>query len=557
MATTTALATATTVATVSLAPRDASACGAVYAPRDQTYTVEQTGLNVVYVRDGDVVEAHIQIQHRGDEGDELGWVVPVMARPEVSIGSDPLFERLLEGTVPRFEVLRDEEDNCSGGGFIGCGAIGGGDELGHEDEPEDPLRVAEGVVGVYDYAWLEGGTVQQITQWLDDNGYAYDEQSPPILQEYLDEGFGFLAFKLPPRSSGGEHAIHPVVIRYPGTEVCLPLRMTRIAASDRMSVRVFVFGASRAAPSNYRHVELNRLKLSSSGSDYDLEVYDATHEQDTRGRAFVTEFAGAPPSSSADVYSESWDSQVFATLGPVMLTEVLVEQGLLTCPLGEDECTPEHPLLMGLLETYLPPPFGKSAESFYACSRCGWPTLAQVDWDRAGFAEAMEAFIVGPGEHAADLLALPYMTRMHAVMSPDEMTVDPLFHENPDLPDVSRDYSQTRVDNCEGPDRVVLDDGRRIFFDSPSPPGFSGMPSSLRIEEIPPQGAPIVLVDHSAAIDEELARWNAEHGPPPQGCDCRAARRRWRGSGPLLLMLGLGLLARRRRDVRVASGGGA
>ncbi|MEM9453986.1 MAG: DUF2330 domain-containing protein [Myxococcota bacterium] len=530
---------------MSLTSREAAACGAVFVPREQTTTVEQTGLNVVYARDGDVVEAHIQIQHRGDEGTELGWVVPVMARPEVSIGSDPLFDRLLEGTVPLFRVRRNEEDNCSRG-FSGCGAAGGGDERGDEGESEDPLRVAEGTVGVYDYARLEGGTVQEITQWLDDNGYAYDEQSVPILQEYLAEGFGFLAFKLPRRSRGGEQAIHPVVLRYPGTEVCLPLRMTRIAGSERMSVRVFVLGSSRAVPSNYRHVELNRLKISSDGDDYDREVYAATHEQDTQGRAFVTEFAGSPPPANATVYSELWDSRAFADLDPADLTEVLMGQRLLKCSADEDACTPEHPLLMDLLEAYLPPPWGKSAERFYSCSYCDPQALVGLDWDRAGFVEAMEEFIVGPGEQAADLLALPYLTRMHAVMSPEEMTVDPVFHENPDLPDVSRLYSQTRVENCEGPSRVVLDDGRRIFFDS-NPPGFSSMPSSLRIEEIPPQGAPVVLFDHSDAIDEELARWNAEHGPPPQGCDCRAVRWRWRGSGPLLLMFGLGLLARRRR----------
>ncbi|MEM9461410.1 MAG: hypothetical protein AAGF11_45015, partial [Myxococcota bacterium] len=65
-------------------------------------------------------------------------------------------------------------------------------------------------------------------------------------------------------------------------------------------------------------------------------------------------------------------------------------------------------------------------------------------------------------------------------------------------------------------------------------------------EEIPSQGAPVLLADAELAASDELAAWNATHGPS-SGCECRASRTRWQGWGwPGLLAL-LGLRARSRR----------
>ena len=65
---------------------------------------------------------------------------------------------------------------------------------------------------------------------LDANDYAQDPASEPILQEYLDEGFLFAAVKL---TAGADvDQIHPLAFRFQGTEPCVPIRLTRIAAED-------------------------------------------------------------------------------------------------------------------------------------------------------------------------------------------------------------------------------------------------------------------------------------------------------------------------------------
>ena len=140
------------------------------------------------------------------------------------------------------------------------------------------------------------------------------------------------------------------------------------------------------------------------------------------------------------------------------------------------------------------------------------------------------------------------MTRMYTKMSPHEMTTDPLFHTRSDLPDISNIYSATRFIDCEGPDSIMLDDGREIVFDEDDvPPRFEDMPYSAVIEQIPEQGAPIITADTREAINAMLEDWNDDHRLA-SGCDCRITRRSFEGSATLMLMMLLGLRARRRRD---------
>ena len=45
--------------------------------------------------------------------------------------------------------------------------------------------------------------------------------------------------------------IHPLAIRYPGIEPCIPIKLTRIAAVDDMAIRAFFLGDNRVAPTNW------------------------------------------------------------------------------------------------------------------------------------------------------------------------------------------------------------------------------------------------------------------------------------------------------------------
>jgi hypothetical protein len=539
-------------------PTPAKACGGTFCDAGpQSMPVDQTGENILFVIEEGTVEAHIQIQYDGDP-EQFAWIVPVMAMPEVTVGSDQLFQNLLAGTVPTFVLDSRTEGDCGGGGGgggsgAGCGsfdlAAGGSFADSAQDfDDEEPDVVQRDVAGAYEYAVLDGGTVDGISAWLDDNGFARNDEAPAILQEYLDDGFMFIAFKL--RAGAGVQEIQPVVVRYEGDEPCVPIRLTRIAAAEDMGIRAFFLGDHRVVPTNYRHVQVNPLRIDwlGLGANYEEVVTLAVDEEGSAGHGFVTEYAGSPSVVPRDnLLSALWDSSRFLDMEPRDLTELLVDEGLLEC--GITGCFPTHPMLGALLPAHYPPPDGVAAEVFYACTSCFAAELENVEWDNAGFAADFEERVIGPGEMAVDRLGRAYLTRMYTTISPAEMTADPLFHENADLPPVSNVWAATRVNVCEGPDRIELADGREIVFDEDDqPPNFDGMPYSMTAEEIPQAGGPIATSDNRDDIDGQLDDWNDAHSDDGN-CACRAGRlsRHARGAGWLGFMVLLGLRARRRR----------
>jgi len=109
------------------APRTARACGGTFCDNGpKPMPVNQTGENIVFVMEPGMVEAHIQIQYKG-EAAKFSWILPVQALPEVEVGSQGLFDELLQATVPTY-LVQTQFDSCgnnSSSGFAaGTGSLG-------------------------------------------------------------------------------------------------------------------------------------------------------------------------------------------------------------------------------------------------------------------------------------------------------------------------------------------------------------------------------------------------------------------------------------------------
>ncbi len=550
---------------LAMAPSEARACGGTFCDvGPSAMPVDQSGENILFVIEEGTVEAHVQIQYQGDP-DAFAWVVPVMARPEIEAGSDALFQNLLGATVPTFitnPVFEDCGSERRRPDGIGCGgmddsvladsgAAGGGDTDGWGLDDGEPEVVASGVAGAFEYSVLEGGTIEGVVDWLDTNGYAQDDDAPAELQGYLDKGFLFVAFKL--RGGTGVDEIHPVVIRYAGDEPCVPIRLTRIAATDDMGVRAFFLGDDRVAPTNYRSVEINLAAIDwqTLGGNYESVVTRAV-DTDDQGHGFVTEYAG--PSGVIDTFGlldPRWDADRFREAEPAEALDELDLQGLVQC--SPNRCDPVHPLIAGLLERFLPRPVGVSFEAYYGCLDCY--ESAFESWDPQAFADELEARIIGPGEHAMDVLAShDYLTRLYTTLSPQEMNLDPIFHENPDLPDVSNSYVADMVFTCEGPNYVEFDDGTRVAVSGGADPD---QPAALRLQDVPTQGPGMTVLDLTDDIRDARAAWNDAQGLNPnageEGCNCHARKHGASGLAWAFFMVGLGAWARRPRRRRAAA----
>ncbi len=509
-----------------LAPSPAHACGGTFCDAGpQAMPVDQTGENILFVMAADGVEAHIQIQYDPTtEADKFAWVIPVTVLPEFSVGSNALFNNVLGATVPTYGFSTTQ--TCGGplppGGGGGTSGDDGSGFVAEPDAGSGPDVVYEATVGAFDVVVLQGGTTQEVMDWLAANGYQQDMAAAPILDEYLNEDYLFAAFKL--TQGAGVSEIHPVALKFPSSdEACIPIRLTRIAAQDHMDIRSFFLSDARVVPRNYRHVLVNLVKLDwpQLAANYKELVTLAADQPMADGHAFVTEYAG-PSSivSDAGIFSPAWDAAPFVGMDPKLVVDELQTQGLVFCSPGA--CQYSHTLIEGLLATYLPVPDGIEPGEFYGCLSCYEGLIDGSAWDAAAFSTAIQDRIIDPGSHATDLLrAWPYLTRMYTTISPEEMTADPFFYQNPDLPpvDFTNGIAQRTV-LCNG-EVWTLPDGRQVFLPlNGTWPDFPDeMPWVEEIEQMPPAGAPMSLVDNSALIDDELAKWNCRFDwPNPAAC---------------------------------------
>ncbi len=494
---------------VALLPAEAEACGGTFcdAALPTEMPVDQTGETILFAIDNGYVEAHVQIEYDGGDADQFAWLVPVPELPEIEVGSWRLVQAALDGTRPVYgydttSLCDDSSADGTGGVFIA--RPDGGGTTG-----EDPTVVAQDVVGAFEYAVLQGGTADTVTQWLQDHAYAVADEAPAILDEYIAEGHVFVAFRL--RHGQGVEDIHPVVIRYPGTEPCIPIRLTRVAAKEDMDIRALFLGQARVVPTTYRHVLLNRTRLDwlALGANYRELVTLAVDAPLADGRAFVTEYAGTSAVIDPSLLDTTGlQASAFTGLPVVEVIDVLEGMGLLEC--DDTGCEWYHELASSLVHEFLPVPEGVAEAEFYGCLSCYAGLIDLAAWDAEAFAAAFTERIVAPLQHGADLLATwPYVTRLYTTISPHEMTADPMFAENPQLPDVASRNGAERESYCCG-DAMQLPGGRRVWLAGSSWPAWEDeMPWAERIEEFSDRGgAPIVLADHGALVDEVLDRWN-------------------------------------------------
>ena len=521
---------AASMTAVVLAPSRAEACGGTFCDGGVPgpMPVDQTGENVIFVIGGEKAEVHIQISYDPNtNAQKFAWMIPLTALPEFSVGSQPLFDQVLNGTVPMYGLNTTFED-CGNGSFSdtasasdpsGPASSGFDTDAGEGSSGDGPPDVLlETTVGAFDVVVLQDTELAPIQAWLESNDYYWDPNAAPILQQYLDEGNVIAALKL--TNGAGLQDIHPITLKYDSGETCFPLRLTRIAAVEDMEIRVFVLGNSRAAPRNFKHVLVNPLKIDwlQFAINYKEVITNAVDAMMADGRAFVTEYAGTSANvQQFGIYDNAWNEQAFVGLDPVEVVNVLNAQGLGLCT-DDFSCAWGHPLVYGLLLEFLPPPDGVEPSTFYAYLSDYADQIDTMKWNGgAEFAAALADRVIDPGMHAVDLLdTWPYLTRMYTLISPNEMMEDPIFHLNPDLDDVPQIRTANNYVLCNNDSVTTLPDGREVYV----PGGFTwpDIPNEEwweeEVQSIALKGAPMTLVNNTAAINKVLTEWNLSNGWP-------------------------------------------
>jgi hypothetical protein len=553
----------------------ASACGGFFCNQPLTPTdlpVAQTGENVLFAMDRapdgrNHLEAHIQIFYTGP-ADHFSWVVPVDGLPTLDVGSNRIFTLLDQATRPQFQLTMSTEGICRDEGVGVLGTRSASDSSAKSDggaggpRPTSMVEVvSQGDVGPFAFAVVRSDDPGALKSWLRENLYYLSDQAAALIDDYVREGKYFVALKLQPGKGVSE--IRPIVLRFDGPGPCVPLRLTAIAALRDLRINLWVLAEHRVVPENYFEIEINEAKIDwiRGGQNYPDLVKQAADE--AGGNAFAVDFAGPTASLRASLGSLAvhYDLSRLATLSsPPDVLDEIARLGL-----------PRDSALLEILRKHIPEPqvyrdMGISETTFYNQLRSFYsqsPGLfAPVD--PAALVKDIDDTFIQPLQRAGALFdAHPRLTRLTTFISPEEMSVDPLFTENTTLGDVPavraargflvcglREYTR-----CQAPIRAELPGGQTVWYRAPQPDGWCGNPSAGYdrggLDGMPSlqagwmrqtAGDGLLRFDNRAAIARAVAAQNAR---VQSGCSCALGGRA--GAAPAVLLLaGLALVVRRR-----------
>ena len=444
-------------------PSRVAACGGFMCV-SFSQPITQTGENIVFsVEDDGSIEAHVQVFYQGP-ADEFAWIVPTPSLPTLAVGTDALFAQLELATAPRFQTVGTQTGTCRAEPecrFESGIAPPSARDMGRSfsDAASGPVDVAfRGNVGPYDAAVLSATDSAALYAWLDEYDYLIPDEARPEIDAYVARGSYFVALRLQKDRAVGE--IQPIVLRYASGEPCIPIRLTRIATVDDLPVRAYFLASSGFRSTNYT------MLTPDFDDDAGLFLGSRTYESlvtnavdDAGGRAFVTDYLGAPPTLSLELRS------IEALRATTDLRAFLAQ--LLGLGFTADT------QLLALLTRVIPLPDGVEPTSFFNClisPRCPSDVgvLAALGFRPSELVDAINAAIIAPRTHAQRVVERhATLTRLYTTMSAADMTEDPVFYPSPGARPVSNVHTATRVTECapayrlqDAPQKLVLPSGR-------------------------------------------------------------------------------------------------
>jgi hypothetical protein len=287
---------ATAAAALGVWSTAAGACGGFFC---QNSPVDQVGERIVFsVNPDETVTSLIEILYFG-EADDFSWILPIpeaieadaLAVPE---DGDLVFDEL--HTLTDVQVIAPDLPGCADE-FLASAAMS---DSGSADDGVEIF--GSGEVGPFGFDIIGSESPDALITWLRDNNYQVTPDMEPLINVYVEDRFAFIAMRL--LDGETSDSISPIEITYPGSEPMIPIRLTAVAAQPNMPIWVWIFGESRAVPTNYADLQIATEEISffpSGGNDYTFLVQQRADALD--GQAFITEFA--QPSETLD-FEHEW-----------------------------------------------------------------------------------------------------------------------------------------------------------------------------------------------------------------------------------------------------------
>ena len=237
----------------------AKACGGCFVPPGPSTQV--TAHRMAFALSSKRTVLWDQIQYVGAPS-QFGWVLPIRGAVDVGVSSDELFQRLEDVTRPI--VTAPPPPTCPPAGtycITSCGhsSDAASDSSASYDSGGSVDVWSTDVVGPYEATQLSATDSTALKTWLGDHGYVLPSAIVPVIDQYIKEGFGFIAVKLVPTSKITRMV--PIRIGFDGASPSLPLRMIAAGTGANVGIYLWVLGEGRWETKNFPAVEIATTDL--------------------------------------------------------------------------------------------------------------------------------------------------------------------------------------------------------------------------------------------------------------------------------------------------------
>lgn len=253
-----------------LLPLTALADGGVFLRVDTRANLPDQQAMIVYLNGLETLAIETRAKAAGDQ---IAWVVPLPAIPEVSPATTGTFPTLRAACAPTrmdvpgalvallacvlIAILITLATPKRGPLFTLAVTIGFvmlvvmllvpalGKSRGLSGNGVEVID--RSIVGSYEVSTINAATGDSIAEWLNTNGFAIPADASPALDAYTKEGWCFVACKLR-RDDAGESLLtpHPLVFHFKADRVVYPMRLTGAVNTGDLSLELYVFGNSEA-----------------------------------------------------------------------------------------------------------------------------------------------------------------------------------------------------------------------------------------------------------------------------------------------------------------------
>ena len=279
------------VATTTLAlERDANACGGCFQrplpPSENPTIVTDHRMILTVAKEQSTL--YDQIKYQG-EPSSFAWVLPISGTVEVGLSADAVFGALDRTT--RTQIISPPLNcppppNCSSS-FGGASASApSAADAGAKNEV---TVTKQEVVGPYLTVQLKATDPRALEDWLTQNGFFVPADVKPVVDQYVNEKFDFLALKLIPGK--GVQDMRPVRVTTKGANAVLPLRMVAAGTGATVGITLWVLAEGRYEAQNFPNFAIKTEDLSWDWTQSKSNYTTLRAEQTTAsgGRAWETE----------------------------------------------------------------------------------------------------------------------------------------------------------------------------------------------------------------------------------------------------------------------------